>query len=96
MGSVSTRDIRNVLLCGSQFSGKTTLIERMLAHTKTIAKMGSIATKDTVCDYEPEEKSHGHSLAAHRRQLVRSGGELHQRPSHRHRHLPVHRRQHPP
>jgi elongation factor G len=64
MGSVSTGDIRNVLLCGSQFSGKTTLIERMLAHTRTIAKMGSIATKDTICDYEPEEKAHGHSLSS--------------------------------
>lgn len=71
MGSVpnsaaagASSSIRNVLLCGPQFSGKTTLIERMLAHTKTIAKMGSIATKDTVCDYEPEEKHHGHSLAS--------------------------------
>ena len=64
MGSVQTADIRNVLLCGPQASGKTTLIERMLAHTKTIAKMGSVQTKDTVCDFEPEEKAHQHSLSS--------------------------------
>lgn len=64
MGSVQTADIRNVLICGPQASGKTTLIERMLAHSKTIAKMGSIQTKDTVCDFEPEEKTHLHSLSS--------------------------------
>ncbi|MDP1663360.1 MAG: elongation factor G [Phycisphaerales bacterium] len=64
MGSVQTADIRNVLLCGPQGSGKTTLIERMLAHTKTITKMGTVQTKDTACDFEPEEKSHQHSLTS--------------------------------
>lgn len=39
MGLVQTADIHNVLLCGPQAIGKTRLIERILAHTKTIAKV---------------------------------------------------------
>jgi len=39
MGLVPTADIHNELLCGPQGSGKATLIERILARTKTIAKV---------------------------------------------------------
>ncbi|MGQ0629135.1 MAG: GTP-binding protein, partial [Phycisphaerales bacterium] len=59
-----TRSIRNIVFAGHGGSGKTTLVERILAHTKAIAKMGSIAEGNTVCDYEPEEKHHKHSLTS--------------------------------
>ncbi|MBL8990868.1 MAG: elongation factor G [Phycisphaerae bacterium] len=62
--AVKTADIRNVVITGHGLSGKTTLIERLLAHAKVIPKMGSVQEKNTVCDYEPEEKTHGHSLTS--------------------------------
>jgi len=62
--TVGVETVRNVLLCGPQGSGKTTLLERMLLHSKVIAKMGSVQTGDTVCDFEQDEKHHGHSLAS--------------------------------
>ncbi len=62
MPIVQTADLRNVLFAGHQATGKTTLIESLLALTKTISKAGSVLSKDTVCDYEAEEKHHQHSL----------------------------------
>lgn len=65
MGTVPSTDIRNLVLVGHQSVGKTTLIERILLHTKSIGKMGSISEGNTVCDYDPEEKAHKHSLSSH-------------------------------
>jgi elongation factor G len=62
--ATTTANIRNVLLAGHLNAGKTTLIERMLFHTKAIGKMGSIADGSTVCDYEAEAKAHKHSLSS--------------------------------
>ncbi len=62
MADYTTRDIRNIVLVGHAASGKTTLVERILESTKTIGRMGTVEDGNTVCDYEPEEKVHHHSL----------------------------------
>jgi len=65
MSVVKTSDIRNLVLAGHQGVGKTTLVERILFHTKAIGKMGSATDGTTVCDFDPEEKHHKHSLSSH-------------------------------
>jgi elongation factor G len=46
--------IRNVAVVGPHHSGKTTLVEALLAHTKAIPRRGSVADGTTTTDYEPE------------------------------------------
>ncbi len=60
----TTANIRNIAFMGHAGAGKTTLIERLLFEAGALGKMGSIETKDTVCDFEAEEQEHQHSLNA--------------------------------
>ncbi len=58
----TTAQIRNIAMTGHASAGKTTLIEAMLFKLGAINKQGHIESGDTVCDFESEEKEHGHSL----------------------------------
>ena len=62
MPKYTTEDIRNIAFAGQSGSGKTTLIEALLHQTGAIQSLGSIEKKNTVCDFDPEEKEHQHSL----------------------------------
>ncbi|HEY5257545.1 MAG TPA: elongation factor G [Candidatus Baltobacteraceae bacterium] len=53
--------IRNIAFVGSHHSGKTTLVEAILAHCGAIGRRGSIAEGTTVTDHEPECIDHAQS-----------------------------------
>jgi elongation factor G len=46
--------VRNVAFVGPHHSGKTTLVEALLAHARAIPRRGSVADGTTTTDYEPE------------------------------------------
>lgn len=60
----TTTDIRNLALVGHAGSGKTTLVETLLARAGMIGNAGSIERGQTVCDYTQEEHERGQSLYA--------------------------------
>lgn len=62
MPKYTTEDIRNVAIVGHGGAGKTMLVEAILKATGKISHKGSIERGDTVCDFDPLEKHHQHSL----------------------------------
>jgi elongation factor G len=60
--ALSPDSIRTVALLGHAGAGKTSLIEALLAAAGAIPQAGSIEDGSTVCDYDPLEREHGHSL----------------------------------
>jgi len=62
MPSYTTSDIRNIALVGHGLSGKTSLVDAMLAVSGTVTRRGSVSSHDSYSDFEKEEKDHGHSI----------------------------------
>ena len=57
-----TEDIRNVAFIGHTGSGKTTMIEGLLAKAGAIGEAGSVERGSTVTDHDPLEHKYQHSL----------------------------------
>jgi elongation factor G len=59
---MDAKDLRNEVLLGHSGSGKTSLGEAALFHTKATTRLGSITDGNTVSDFEPEEVKRGGSV----------------------------------
>jgi elongation factor G len=62
MPKYQTQDIRNIALVGHTGSGKTTLVEALLAKAGAIGEAGSVERGTTVTDHDPLEHKYRHSL----------------------------------
>ncbi|OGT82014.1 MAG: elongation factor G [Gammaproteobacteria bacterium RIFCSPLOWO2_12_FULL_52_10] len=62
MANYTTENIRNIVISGHGNTGKTTLVEALLYKAGAINQMGAIEKGTTVCDFDPQEKEHQHSL----------------------------------
>lgn len=56
------RSARCIALVGPYLSGKTTLLEAILARTGTIKRQGSVVDKSSIGDSSPEAREHGMSV----------------------------------
>ncbi len=62
MAKFAPEAIRTIALVGHGACGKTTLAETLLANAGAIASAGSVERGTTVCDFDPLEKVHKHSI----------------------------------
>jgi elongation factor G len=65
--------VRNVVLVGPPSSGKTTLVESLLAATGVISRAGSVTDGTTVCDHDPAAVRQQRSVALSVAPLVHGG-----------------------
>ncbi|MBW7924596.1 MAG: elongation factor G [Burkholderiaceae bacterium] len=70
-------NLRTLALVGHAGVGKTSLIESMLAAAGSIPAAGAVERGTTVCDYDPLEKEHAHSLKVACAHFERDGVRVH-------------------
>jgi elongation factor G len=62
MGSYTTEQIRNLVIAGHSSTGKTTLVDCLLFKAGAITRQGRPEDKNTVGDFEPDEKARSYSI----------------------------------
>src|SRR3954452_24593193 len=65
--------VRNVVLVGHSSSGKTSLVEALLAATGTVGRAGSVTEGTTVCDSDPASVKQQRSVALACAPIVQDG-----------------------
>jgi len=63
MREYTTDKLRNVAFVGHQGSGKTSLVEALVFNSGAITRLGRVEEKNTVSDWDDEEKERGLSLS---------------------------------
>lgn len=63
MKEYATDKLRNVVLVGHQGAGKTSLAEALLYNTGAITRLGRVEEKNTVSDWDEDEKERGISVS---------------------------------
>ncbi|MCP3693901.1 MAG: hypothetical protein GY917_16985, partial [Planctomycetaceae bacterium] len=61
MASGNVADIRNIAFGGHGSSGKTTLVDYLLASTGAVSGTPSVDNGTSICDFDEEEKNHNYS-----------------------------------
>ena len=77
MPAQPTANLRTLAFVGHAGVGKTTLVEALLAASGMLASPGTVERGSTVCDYDPLEKEHGHSLKVACAHFERDGVRAH-------------------
>lgn len=69
----TVQDFRNVVFLGHGGAGKTSLTEAILHKAGAINRLGSVDEKNTVSDFDDEEKNRGHSIYSSLLYLTHAG-----------------------
>jgi len=76
MAATQAQGIRNVAFVGPHHSGKTTLVEALLAHTQAIPRRGAVTDGTATTDHDPESHAHQMSVAPSFASLQSSGARV--------------------
>lgn len=62
--TIQVQQRRNIAFCGHGSCGKTSLIDSLLTSTGAVSGEHSVDNGTSVCDFDPEEKAHHHTVEA--------------------------------